>query len=74
MIFEELKCKKEKQSIHDITRLVRYSAKQSDDITDLVSYASSQSKQQADTSSFICENEIASVPLSALNTDAKRID
>ncbi|WP_434999716.1 relaxase/mobilization nuclease domain-containing protein [Vibrio scophthalmi] len=74
MIFEELKCKKDKQSTHDITRLVRYGAKQSDDITDLVSYASSQSKQQTDTSSFICANEIASVPLSALSTDAKRIN
>lgn len=74
MIFEELECKKSTQSINDITRLVRYGAKQGDDITTLVSYASSQSKQQGDSSFFIHSNEITSVPLSARKRDAREVD
>ncbi len=38
MIFEELKCKNDKQTTHDAAQLVRYGAKQTDDITQLIEY------------------------------------
>ncbi|HHF3133540.1 TPA: relaxase/mobilization nuclease domain-containing protein [Vibrio diabolicus] len=76
MIFEELQCKNDKQTVHDATQLVQYSAKQSDDVTLLVEYSSSRSKgdKLGGTSQFICANEIASVPLNAKNQDARDID
>ncbi|MBE3670841.1 relaxase [Vibrio navarrensis] len=76
MIFEELQCKNDKQTVHDATQLVRYSAKQSDDVTLLIEYSSSHSKgdELGGTSQFICANEIASVPLNARNQDARDID
>ncbi|WP_052237977.1 relaxase/mobilization nuclease domain-containing protein [Vibrio sinaloensis] len=76
MIFEELQCKNHKQTVHDATQLVRYSAKQSDDVTLLIEYSSSHSKgdKLGGTSQFICANEIASVPLNARNQDARDID
>ncbi|PTP62410.1 relaxase [Vibrio splendidus] len=76
MIFEELKCKNDRQTIHDATQLVRYGAKQSDDVTQMVDYSSSQSKDDnlGGTSHFICANEIASVPLYASKQDARNID
>jgi len=76
MIFEELKCKNDRQTIHDATQLVRYGAKQSDDVTQMVDYSSSQSKDDSTggTSQFICSNEIVSVPLNAKNVDARDID
>ncbi|WP_411063782.1 relaxase/mobilization nuclease domain-containing protein [Vibrio rotiferianus] len=76
MIFEELKCKNDKQTIHDAAQLVQYGAKQSDDLTQLVEYSSSHSKSDNSrgTSQFICANEIASVPLNAKNLDARDIN
>ncbi|ELA9867030.1 relaxase/mobilization nuclease domain-containing protein [Vibrio parahaemolyticus] len=76
MIFEELQCKNDKQTVHDATQLVRYSAKKSDDVTLLIEYSSSHSKgdELGGTSQFICANEIASVPLNARNQDARDID
>ena len=76
MIFKELQCKNDKQTVHDATQLVQYSAKQSDDVTLLVEYSSSRSKgdKLGGTSQFICANEIASVPLNAKNQDARDID
>jgi hypothetical protein len=76
MIFEELKCKNDRQTIHDATQLVRYGAKQSDDVTQMVDYSSSRSKDDSTggTSQFICANEIASVPLYASKQDARNID
>lgn len=76
MIFEELKCKNDRQTINDATQLVRYGAKQSDDVTQMVEYSSSQSKEDnlGGTSHFICANEITSVPLNAKNLDARDID
>lgn len=44
MIFEELKCKNDKQTVHDATLLVQYGAKQNYDVTLLVEYSSSHSK------------------------------
>ncbi|EPI2169006.1 hypothetical protein ACVTOK_003277 [Vibrio alginolyticus] len=76
MIFEELKCKNDKQTTHDAAQLVRYGAKQTDDITQLIEYSSSQSKDvfHRGTSQFICANEIASVPLGAERQDAREVD
>ncbi len=76
MIFEELKCKNDKQTVHDATQLVQYGAKQNDEVTLLVEYSSSHSKgdELGGTSQFICANEIASVPLNARNQDARDID
>ncbi|MFA0692115.1 relaxase/mobilization nuclease domain-containing protein [Vibrio splendidus] len=76
MIFEELKCKNDKQTVQDAAQLVRYGAKQSDDVTQMVEYSSSQSKDDnpGGTSHFICANEIASVPLNASKQDARKID
>lgn len=76
MIFEELKCKNDKQTVHDATQLVQYGAKQNDDVTLLVEYSSSHSKgdELGGTSQFICANEIASVPLNARNQDAREFD
>ncbi|WLI84410.1 relaxase/mobilization nuclease domain-containing protein [Vibrio parahaemolyticus] len=76
MIFEELKCKNDKQTMHDATQLVRYSAKKSDDVTLLIEYSSSHSKSDilGGASQFICANEIASVPLGAERQDARDID
>ncbi len=76
MIFEELKCKSDKQTILDAVQLVEYGTKQSDDVTQLVEYSSSHSKSDNSrgTSQFICANEIASVPLNAKNLDARDIN
>ena len=75
MIFEELKCKNEKQTVLDADQLINYAAKVNDDITNMIDYTSAHSKESklCGTSVYICSNELDSVPLGA-DVDARTVN